>query len=180
MFRYGEHSKNRDLVSVGRVCTSHCYCPFRPSTSQLYKLALYYFNTVATPPAVHPPGLCLLLIAWLDDRGCVRGCLCLSIAVSCLPPLSSRGHATPPRRLSGGLRDRPRPATHPHKCWLSYRSPSGDCARLGFPVVYGPGTFTSRVWWRPMSLSCWLLSLSLFRRNGIRHGLRVGWLQVWA
>jgi len=96
MFRYVRQSKNRDLVSVSRFRTSRCYPPFPPSTSRLRRLAPDCFNTAATPPAALPLGRCVLLIAWLDDRGCVRGCLCLSIGVSCLPPLSSRGHATPP------------------------------------------------------------------------------------
>jgi len=182
MFRYSRHWKNRDPVSVGRVRTSRCDCPFRPSTSRLRRLAPYCFNTAAMPPAALPLGRCAVLIAWLDDRGCVRGCLCLPIEVSCLPPLSSRGHATPPCRLSGGLGDRLRPATHSHKCWLGYRSPAGDCARLSFPVVYSAGTFTSCVWCRPMSLSCWLLGHSPFSKEcdsswaegGLTTGLSLG------
>jgi len=70
-----------------------------------------------------------------------------------------------PRCLSGGLGDRICPATHPHKCWLSYRSPFGDCAPLGFPVVYDPGTFTSRVWCCPRCSSCWLLDPSPFSKE---------------
>jgi len=80
-------------------------------------------------------------------------------------PLSFWGHASPPRRLSSAPGDRLRPVTHSHKCWLSCRFPSGVCAPLGFPVIYGPGTFTSRVWWRPMSLSCWLLDPSPFPKE---------------
>jgi len=96
MFRYSRYLKNRDPVSVGLVGTSRCYCPFRPSNSRLRRLAPYCFNSAATPPATTPPDLCLLLIAWLYDRGCVRGCLCLGVGSSCLLPLSFWGNALPP------------------------------------------------------------------------------------
>jgi len=154
MFRYGGYSKNRDLILVGRVHTSRCDCPFYPSTSWLHRLAPYSFNTAATPPAAHPPGLCLLLMAWHNDRECMCGCFCLCVGSSCLSPLSFQEHATPSHRLSGGLGDRLHPATHCHKCWLSYQSPSGDCARPRFPGIYAPGISTSRAWCHRMSLSC--------------------------
>jgi len=167
--------KSCDLVSVGRVSTSRRYCPFCPSNSRLRRLAPYCFNTAATPPATTPPGLCLLLITWLVDRGCVRGWLCLCVGSSCLPPLSFWGHASPPRCHSGGLGNRLRPTTHSHKCWLGYRSPSGVCTSLGFPVLYGPGTFTSRMWCHPMSLSCWLLDLFPFSKEW-GSSLGYGWV----
>jgi len=130
------------LHSVGHVRTSGYYCPFRPSTFRLRWLSPYCFDTAGTPPAAPPPGLCLLLIAWLNDRGCVRGCFCLCVGSSCLPPRSFRGHATPPRCLSVGLGDRLCPATHSHKCWLGYRSPSRVCTHLSFlgymPQVHLP------------------------------------------
>ena len=125
--------KVRDPILVGHIFTSRCYCPFHPSTSQLRQLSPYYFNTAATPPAAPPPGLCLLLIAWLNDLDGVRGCFCLFVGGLCLPSLSFRDMRHP-RPLPGGLEDRLHPATHSHKCWFSYRAPSGICARLSFPV----------------------------------------------
>jgi len=95
-FRYGRHLKNRDPLSVGHVRTSRRSCPFRSSNSRFLRLAPYCFNTMATPPATPPPGLCLLPIAWLDDCGCVRGCPGLCVGSSYLPPLSFWGHASPP------------------------------------------------------------------------------------
>ena len=88
--------KNRDPVSVGRLHTSRRYYPFHSSTSGFRRLSSYSLNTAPTPPAAPPPGLCLLLITWLDDRGCVCGCFCLCVGSSCLLPLSFQGHATPP------------------------------------------------------------------------------------
>jgi len=96
MFRYARLLKNRDLVFVCWVCTSRGYCPLPSSTSCLGWLAPYYFITAATPPAVHSPGLHLLLIAWLDNHGCMHRCPCLCVVSSCILPLSSWEYATPP------------------------------------------------------------------------------------
>ena len=179
-FRYSRHSKNRDPVLVSCVRTSCCYCPLWPSISWLCRLAPYCFNTAATPSATPPSGVCLLLIAWLDDHGCVRGCLCLYVESSYLQPLSLRGYATPTPHCSGGPGDRLPPATHSHKFWVGYWSPSGVCAPLGFagymrqvnlPLVYG-----AILWLCP---ACsW--APPPFQRNEFCRGLWVGGLQVWA
>jgi len=117
----------------GPVTNTTChYSPFCPSTSGLRPLAPYCFNTAAMSSAAHPLGFCLLLMASLHDRGYVHGCLCLYVGSSCLPPLSPPGYATPPHHSSGVPGNRLRPATHSHKCWLGYRSPSLVCAHLGF------------------------------------------------
>ena len=135
MFRYGQHLKNCDLVSVGHVCTSYHCGLFHPSTSLLCRLAPYCFNTVAMPLATHPSGLWLLLIAWLDNRSCVHGCLCLYVGVS-LPPVSGLAETrdTPPLPFSGGLANQLHPDPYSYNCWLGYRSPSGVCPCLGFLV----------------------------------------------
>jgi len=75
MFWYSQHLKNGDPVSVVHIRTSRRYCPFQPSTSRLRQLVPYCLITIATAPAAPAPGLCPLLIAGLNDRDCVRGCL---------------------------------------------------------------------------------------------------------
>ena len=178
-FPYSWYSKNLHPGSVGHVRTSCHYSPFCPSTSCLRPLALYCFNRAATSSAAPHPGLYLLLIAWLPDRGCVSGCLCPCVASSCLPPLSAPGYATPPHRFSGVPGDRLHPATHSHKSWLGYTSPSWVCARLVF-LGSMPHVHLLRVYGAVLCLcppgSC---GSPLFRTNGSHRRLWVGWLQVW-
>ena len=110
----------------------------------------------------------------------MHGCFCLYVGSSCLPPLSSREQATPARRFAAGLGNRFRPATQSHKCWLGYRSPSGDCARLGFPI----SMVQAHLLLMCGAVLCLCPAGSWvpppFQRNGAPCGLWVGWLQISA
>jgi len=95
-FQYTHTSHKGDPVSFGHVGTSLRYSLFGYSTSRLPRLGPYCLHTTAAAPTTPPPGLCLRLIAMLDDRGCVRRCLCLRFGTSCRLPMSLPGYATPP------------------------------------------------------------------------------------